>query len=99
MAKTKQETTKNKKSKTNATIRKSVKKTVKKEVKKAVKKMPIWIIIILIVIMGGIHLLWGDQIIPNTGSTSNSPTTNYTSIPLTLSEDELSFHFLELGTD
>ena len=99
MAKTKQETTKNKKSKTNATIRKSVKKTVKKEVKKAVKKMPIWLIIILIVIMGGIYLLWGDQIIPNTGSTSNSPTTNYTSIPLTLSEDELSFHFLELGTD
>ena len=103
MATKKQTTTKTTKknttNKTQKSIQKNVQKTIKKEAKKAIKKMPIWLIVLLIVAIAVVYFVWGDQIIPSTSNSNSNSQNNYTSVPLTLSEDELSFHFLELGTD
>ena len=103
MATKKQTTTKTTKKKTTTntqkSVQKNVQKTIKKEAKKAIKKMPVWLIVLLVAAIIVVYFIFGDQIIPSTSTGSSNSHNNHTSVPLTLSEDELSIHFMELGTD
>ena len=76
---------------TKSKTQKNIEKQVEKEIKKQINTMPIWLVIILVIVLGGVYFLYGDQLL------SFISTNKQTSIPLVLSEDELSLHFLELG--